>query len=93
MEGKHYLPKYLNALPQILWWELDELAFLAVGTAIGIMANAQIIGAGIGFLSMKLYSSQKKKRQPGYFKHFLYKLGLFGIKGKYPEYWIKEIMM
>ena len=87
------MPKYLNALPQVLWWELDELAFLASATAIGIIANAQIIGAGIGFLLMKLYSSQKRKKQPGFLKHFLYKHGLFGVKGKYPEYWIKEIMM
>lgn len=89
---EHYFPKYLNALPQILWWELDELAFLATATGIGIMANAQLIGAGVGFLLMKLYANLKKKKQPGYLKHFLYKYGLFGVKGKYPEFWIKELM-
>ena len=68
MEGQHYLPKYLNALPQILWWELDELAFLAVATGFGIFANAQIIGALVGFGIMKIYSKIKRKKQPGYFK-------------------------
>ena len=94
MEEKgHYLPKYLNALPQVLWWEFDELMFLIVFTGIGIMANAQFTGAAIGFLAMKAYSSLKKKKQPGFLKHYLYKLGLYGVKGKYPEYWIKELMM
>lgn len=90
---KHYLPKYLNALPQILWWELDELAFLAVFTTIGIMANAQLIGAGFGFFVTKIYSKLKQRKQPGFLKHFLYSLGLYGMKGKYPEYYVKEIMM
>jgi len=90
---RHYLPKYLDALPQILWWELDELAFLMGCTAMGIMADAQIIGAASGFIIMKIYSKLKRKKQPGFLKHWLYSKGLYGMKGKYPEYWIKELMM
>ncbi|WP_457641307.1 type IV conjugative transfer system protein TraL [Persephonella sp.] len=90
---QHYLPRYLNALPQLLWWELDEVMFLAGFTFLGIMADAQLIGAGVGFLSTKFYASFKRKKQPGFLKHWFYSKGLYGLKGKYPDYWIKELMM
>ena len=90
---KHYLPKYLNALPQLLWFELDEAVFLLGFTFLGIMTDTQFIGAGVGFISAKVYSRMKKSKQPGFLKHWLYSKGLYGVKGKYPDYWIKELMM
>lgn len=87
MEG-HYIPKYLNALPQILWWEADEAAILGVFTAVGVAINATLLLAATGFVIMKVYAKAKNKRQDGFLYHWLYSKGLFGMKG-IPESYIK----
>ncbi len=92
MEGQHYLPKYLNALPQVLWWELDDLMVLGMFTSIGIMVNMQITFGIIGIVLTNLYSKYKRKKQPGFLRHYLYSKGLYGLKGRIPEYWIKELV-
>ncbi len=93
MEEK-YIPKYLNAMPQILWWEGDEFAFLFLFTAVGIMFNHQFIGLGVGIIAMKIYSYFKGKKQEGYGYHKMYALGLYnkkiGKKNRFPEYWVKR---
>jgi len=85
------IPKYLNAQPQILWWDLDEFIVLLLFTGLGIVANHQFIGTIIGILAMKAYSKLSTIKHPGFIKHFAYSLGIYGIK-EIPEYWVKEIV-
>lgn len=89
---KHYVPKYLNAKPQLLWWELDQFMILMVFTGLGVMANKQFEGAAIGFILMFLYTKITNSNQPGFIKHFSYKYGMWGAKGRVVEYYIKELM-
>lgn len=77
-------------MPQIAWWELDEFIFLLIGTGYGIIVNKAWIGAIAGFLLMKFYCKLKNRRQEGYLFHVLYTKGLYGLKGRVPEFWIKE---
>lgn len=88
----HYIPKYLDAMPQLLWWELDELLFLVAGPLIGILTEHPLTGAGLGFLFLKTYSKTKSNRQPGYVWHLLYSYGLYGIPSRIPEYWILQFI-
>lgn len=89
---KHYIPKYVNALPQILWWEIDEFAFFLGGVIFGIISNHSFLGAIIGFLLAKGYMRLKYGKQNGFLFHWLYAKGLYGKKGRVPEYWVKEFI-
>lgn len=89
---RHKIPKYINALPQILWWEIDEFTFFLIGVTMGIVTNHSFIGAVIGFVLARVYMRMKYSRQPGFLFHWLYAKGLFGVKGILPEYWIKELV-
>lgn len=90
MENR-YIPKYLNAQIQLLWWEMDEILVMMVFISLGLMSNHAFIGAGVGWLAMNTYSKFNAKKQPGFVKHISYKFGLWGKK-KIPEYWVKELV-
>lgn len=89
---RYYLPKYVNALPQILWWEVDEFAFFMAGVVLGIWSDHSFIGAGIGVLLAKLYTKFKYAKQPGYLFHKLYTYGIYREKKRIPPYWVKELV-
>jgi len=89
---RYYVPKYINALPQILWWELDEFALFLGGVVLGILTNHSFLGAFAGFMLARAYMKLKYKRQAGFMFAWLYSKGLWGKKGVIPEYWIKEFV-
>lgn len=88
---ERYIPKYLNAQIQLLWWELDEIIVLLTFTSFGIISNHPFLGAGLGFIAMNIYTKLSTKKQPGFFKHTMYKYGMWG-KPFIPEYWVKELV-
>ena len=89
---KHRIPRYVNALPQILWWEIDEFAFFLVGVVVGILTNHSFLGALIGIILSRIYMKLKYAKQAGFLFHWLYAKGLYGKKGLLPEYGIKELV-
>jgi len=91
MERK-YIPKYMNAEMQILWWDLSEFLILLVIIAFGVIAEMQFIATAIGVGVLKVITKMKKHKQAGFVGHYAYSKGLFGLKGRVPEFWIKEIV-
>jgi len=91
MERK-YVPKYINALPQILWWELDEFVIFLLGVIGGILTDYSFLGALVGFLLSRQYMKLKYSKQPGFMFAWLYSKGLWGKRGLIPEYWLKELV-
>ena len=89
---ERYIPKYLNAQIQFLWWELDEIIVMMIFVSFGILGNHTYVGAAIGFIVMNIYSKLNNKKQPGFFKHVMYRYGFWGKKGVLPEYWVKELV-
>ncbi|MFA6396629.1 MAG: type IV conjugative transfer system protein TraL [Sulfurimonas sp.] len=88
---ERYIPKYLNAQIQLLWWELDEMIVMITFVSLGIISGHTYIGALVGFVIMNAYSKITSKKQPGFFKHVLYSYGLWG-KTNIPDYWVKELV-
>lgn len=92
----HYIPKYLDAQPQFLWWEADEGLIIASFILTGRMIDNVIIFTFLGFFLQRLYSKLKNARQEGYLNHVLYALGLYQPKSnkikknKIPFYYIKK---
>ncbi|WP_151944421.1 type IV conjugative transfer system protein TraL [Aliarcobacter butzleri] len=91
MERK-YIPKYMNAEMQILWWDLSEFLILLVIIVFGVIAEMQFIATAIGVGVLKVITKMKNHKQAGFVGHYAYSKGLFGLKGRVPEFWIKEIV-
>jgi type IV conjugative transfer system protein TraL len=91
MERK-YIPKYMNAEMQILWWDLSEFLILLVIIAFGVIAEMQFIATAIGVGVLKVITKMKNHKQAGFVGHYAYSKGLFGLKDRVPEFWIKEIV-
>jgi len=91
-ESERYLPKYLNAMPQILWWELDQFLVFIGFISVGILAGRTFSGFVAGMVATFAYTKIRDNRQPGYFKHWMYSKGLYNLKDKMPEYYVKEFI-
>ena len=81
MERK-YIPKYMNAEMQILWWDLSEFLILLVIIAFGVIAEMQFIATAIGVGVLKVITKMKNHKQAGFVGHYAYSKGLFGLKEK-----------
>jgi conjugal transfer pilus assembly protein TraL len=89
---EHYIPKYLNAQIQILWWEIDQIIAIFSGLIIGIFSNRIFLGLLIGGGISYVYTKIKGSHQPGFLKHICYAVGLYNVKERFPEYYIKEFV-
>lgn len=87
----NYIPKYLNAFPQLLWWEVEEYSILLFFVGIGIVTDKSFTMAAIGFVLMTVASKYLNTKQPGFMKHYFYSKGLFGLN-RIPDYCIKEFV-
>lgn len=90
MEGR-YIPKYLNAEPQILWWDLSDFLVFLFFLSFGIISSFPFTFAIIGIASLKLSTELYREKEVGYAKHLAYHLGLYGLKKRVPESWCKEL--
>jgi len=81
-------PRYLSALPQILWWEMDEFAviicFFTMWATIGGWQNAVCL-----FVVPYAYRKTKYRSENGYFKRILYMTGMGKLDG-YPTHFQKK---
>lgn len=89
---EHKLPRYLHAQPQLLNWEFDEIMVWAPFIGLGMLTNQMLLFTAVGYVVMKFYIRLKTNGQDGYLIHFFYKLGLYNLKGKVPEFWVKELV-
>ena len=80
-QNNYYFNKYIDSIPQILYWEVDEIAiFLGVfwlGLELEHLYKFLILGCVIVYLIRKL----KYSRVEGYFQHVLYYHGMSFIIG------------
>jgi len=81
--------KYLDAKPQFLWWEMDDLVILCGPVILGIISERVIYGLILSLVAGKIYGNMKTTRQEGFMKHFLYHHGFLKFKNC-PESWVKE---
>ena len=89
---RKYIPKYMNAEVQILWWDLSEFLILLIFIAIGVVVEMQFTMGAIGLILLKVITKMKNHKQAGFVGHYLYSIGLYGLKNRVPEFWIKEIV-
>ena len=90
MEGR-YIPRFLNAEPQILWWDLSEFIKVLFFIFFGVLADHPFLFLILGLIFLKLTTKLTSQKEIGFQKHLAYHFGLYGLKGKVPESWCKEL--
>lgn len=83
------IPKDLDKLPVVLFWEVDEFGMLVASMFIGLIIRHAIITVGLTFILIMYYRRLKQKKHKGFIMHFLYKIGVM-TPPNIPPYHIKE---
>ncbi len=86
---KYKIPRDLDKLPVVLFWEVDEFGMLVASMFIGLIIRHAIITVGLTFLLIMYYRRLKTKKHKGFLLHFLYKIGVMTPKN-IPPYHVKE---
>lgn len=84
------IPKHINAVPQFLWWEVDDMMIFMFAVIIAMFDGQLLITVGLGLVGSYIHAKSKDNFVKGYFGHVLYYLGFRDIKGM-PNSNIKEI--
>lgn len=77
-------PRYMSAPPQILWFELDQIALAAICFTLALFQGGVVIWI-LFFAVQIIYAKTKNNRPRGFLQHLLYMLGFTKIT-LYPEY-------
>lgn len=78
------IPKYLDAKPQFLWWEVDDISVFFIFLVIGLVSNYLLVCSAIGIFAVWLKIKSKDSFVKGYFNHFFVWHGLLTKKGLPP---------
>ncbi len=93
MEERNIIVKYLDSLPQIFFWELDEFLVVFFLAGIGIFLEKLTLMLGIGIAVAYILSKFKATKIEGFFIHFLYWHGIPIINSKrLPDSFIKKYL-
>lgn len=75
------LSRYLDDLPQIAFWELDEFLSVYLAFGVGVVNGNLFTTLLIGVIISKVIAKAKESKIKGYFIHKLYWYGFFTMKG------------
>ena len=71
-----FIPRYMDALPQILWWELDELVILFLSFFLGLITRQLTTLLIVGVISTFILAKLKNGKSDGYIFHWFYWLSI-----------------
>ena len=75
------ISRYMDDLPQIAFWELDEFIPVYAAIGLGIINGSLFTTVMVGVIISKIISKAKQSRIRGYFIHYLYWYGFISFKG------------
>jgi type IV conjugative transfer system protein TraL len=81
------IPRYIDATPQIFFWELDEFAILAVSLGVGIFMGGlnTVLGMGFGLFFVNIFKRYKAGGLPGQLNHLAHWKNIFNINASHPK--------
>jgi conjugal transfer pilus assembly protein TraL len=87
------IPKRLNDLPKMMFWEIDQAMVFMCSMMLGITANMTMTAAAIGLVAAWGYGKLKSGKHRGFAKHVLYWFTPFntGLRRTPPSY-IREFL-
>lgn len=84
------MPDYVDSMPQILFWEADEIAPAIILVGIGILTNTLTYMLIPVWLLTKFFTKYKARFMEGYFHHLVYYYGLGGLNTRFTNAFINE---
>ena len=81
------IPRHIDAIPQIFFWELDEFLILASVFGVGIAIGGIYTLGGIilGFLAANKFKTYKSNGLPGQLNHIFHWRNVMNLNSAYPN--------
>ncbi len=81
------MPRYIDGMPQIFFWELDEFLILAAMFGCGIVVGGfgTFGGIVVGQLLVKVFRRYKDSGLPGQLNHLAHWKNIFNLNAHYPS--------
>ncbi|MBY0247410.1 MAG: type IV conjugative transfer system protein TraL [Nitrospirae bacterium] len=88
-----FIPRYLDNLPQFLWWEADEMAIIFVAFIVGILSKQLTLFMGVALVCAYLVGKSKMGKSEGFILHWAYWYGVPTFRLKYaPDGPVRELV-
>lgn len=86
------IPRYVDAQPQLLFWELDEAIIFVGCLGTGIYAGSYftLVSMALGYGLVKLFRRFKDGALEGILFHLCYWSGFFGLNKIYEDSMVRE---
>ena len=81
------IPRYIDAIPQVFFWEIDEFMILAACFGMGIALGGMNTLLGIigGFFASSMFKRYKAGGLPGQLNHLFHWKKIININPCYPR--------
>lgn len=87
------IPRYIDSIPQIFFWEIDEFLILASCFGIGIALGGMntVYGIGAGFFMANLFKKYKAGGLPGQLNHLFHWKNILNINSAFPNGGVRRL--
>ena len=81
------IPRYIDSIPQIFFWEIDEFIILVSCFGVGILLGGlnTILGMVFGFFAANFFKTYKAGGLPGQLNHLFHWKNIFNINSAFPN--------
>lgn len=84
------IPRFVDSLPQIFWWELDEFLVAAALFGVSIIIHMVVLGIVLAVFSVRIVRKFKTSTLPGQLLHLAYWYGLATLNEQYQDGLLRE---
>ena len=88
------IPRYIDAAPQIFFWEIDEFMILAACFGAGIMFGGlnTLFGIVSGFFLVGQFKKYKQDGLPGQLNHYFHWKNILSLNPTFPRSGVRRMM-
>jgi len=87
------MPKHVDDLPQVLWWEADEVAIAISIFGIGLLTHYMMTSLIVMVIVMRLASRMKSAALNGAAFQVMCSSGLVQLNNEFPDLLEKELFV
>ena len=81
------IPRYIDSIPQIFFWEMDEFMILAscFGAGIAFGGSNTLIGFAVGIVASNQFKKYKANGLPGQLNHLFHWKRIFSLNSLFRD--------
>lgn len=87
MSQSKAIPRYIDSIPQIFFWEFDEFIVMLTGLSLGIVVGGlySLLGTVAGVYAASAFKSYKADGLPGQLSHIAHWNNIININDEFPN--------